>query len=57
LIAIGSSLQVMPACNLLLDRNPQCKLVIINNTPTAFDKFAALVLRESCGQVLEESII
>lgn len=56
LLAIGSSLQVMPACNLLFDRNLQCKLVIINNTPTAFDPFAALVLRESCEQVLEDAL-
>lgn len=56
LLAIGSSLQVMPACSLLFDRSPQCKLVIINNTPTAFDQFAALVLRESCGQVLDDAV-
>lgn len=56
LLAIGSSLQVMPACSLLFDRNPQCKLVIINNTPTAFDKYATLILKESCGQVLEDAV-
>lgn len=56
LLAIGSSLQVMPACNLLFERNSKCKLVIINNTSTAFDQFATLVLRESCGQVLEDAL-
>jgi NAD-dependent SIR2 family protein deacetylase len=35
---------------------PKCKLVIINNTPTEFDKYATLIVRESCGQVLEDAV-
>lgn len=56
LITIGSSLQVMPACSLLHDKRKECKLVIINNDSTPFDKFATLIIKESCGQVLEEAV-
>ena len=52
-ISIGSSLVVQPAASLLSEKTPECKLVIINNTETPYDKKAALVIHENCGDVLE----
>lgn len=54
LIAIGSSLVVQPAARLVDEIPPEAKLVIINNDKTPYDSKADLVIRESCGQVLEE---
>jgi NAD-dependent deacetylase len=52
LIAIGSSLQVMPACDLLRSRKPDSKFVIINKTETTFDSTANLIIRENCTEAL-----
>jgi len=57
IISIGSSLSVMPAAGILEYRDKEkCKLVIINNTETYFDKYSALVINENCGDVLEKLI-
>jgi NAD-dependent deacetylase len=57
LIVIGSSLLVQPAAGLVKERNKDvCKFVIINNTPTLYDKSADLVINENCGDVLEKLI-
>jgi len=53
MIAIGSSLVVRPACSLLSEIGPDCKLVILNKDETPYDKKATLILREPCGEVLE----
>lgn len=54
LIIVGSSLTVSPV-NFL--PNYVDKLIIINNTPTPFDKKAELVFRESSGEVLEKILL
>lgn len=54
MIVIGSSLVVRPACSLVGEIPPTAKLVIINNDKTPYDNKAELVIRESCGQVLED---
>lgn len=51
---IGSSLVVQPAAGLVDEIPKEAKLVIINKEPTSYDRKADLVIRESCGQVLEE---
>jgi NAD-dependent deacetylase len=56
MIAIGSSLLVRPACSLIGEIGDTCKLVIINKDETPYDKRANLIIRESCGEVLEASI-
>jgi NAD-dependent deacetylase len=56
LICIGSSLVVMPASGLILRKNKDCNLVIINNEKTEFDSMASLVINENCGCVLEKLI-
>jgi NAD-dependent deacetylase len=57
IISIGSSLSVMPAAGILEYRDKEkCKLVIINNTETFFDKFSVLVINKNCGEVLEEVV-
>jgi NAD-dependent deacetylase len=56
MIAMGSSLLVQPAASLLDEIPSHAKLVIINQSDTPFDKRADLVIRESCGQILEEAI-
>lgn len=53
LIVIGSSLSVYPACDLVKDKKSSCSLVILNATKTSFDKHANLIIREPCGEVLE----
>lgn len=56
MISIGSSLLVMPACG-LVDQIPiESKLVIINKDKTPFDGKADLVIRENCGDVLEDLV-
>lgn len=52
-IAIGSSLVVQPAAGTLSERGDTCKFVIINNSETQYDGRADLLVRESCGEVLE----
>jgi NAD-dependent deacetylase len=52
-IAIGSSLQVMPAAGFpVLARHNGARLVIINREPTDIDKAADLVLNAEIGAVL-----
>lgn len=53
LIAIGSSLIVQPACRLVEEIPEGAKLVIINKDSTPYDNRADLIIRESCGEVLE----
>jgi len=55
-LAIGSSLVVYPAAALpQAARENGAKLVIINAEATAYDRFAALVIRSDIGTVLEEA--
>lgn len=54
LIVIGSSLIVQPAASLISEINKDCKLVIINNDWTPYDKKADLVIRENCGEVFDK---
>lgn len=51
LLVVGTSLKVYPVATL-----PQMarQLIIINNTPTAYDEQAEVVFRESIGQVLND---
>lgn len=56
LIALGSSCIVQPACTLLGEIPDNAKLVIINKDPTPYDKQADIVIRESCGEVLENLV-
>ena len=56
MIAIGSSLVVQPACGLVDEIPQEAKLVTINKDTTPFDGKADLVIRESCGKVLEEIV-
>lgn len=56
MIAIGSSLLVQPACGLVDEIPAEAKLVIINNDKTPYDGKADLILRESCGKVLEDAV-
>lgn len=53
MIAIGSSLLVQPACGLVDEIPQEAKLVIINKDKTPYDSKADLVIREQCGEVLE----
>ena len=54
MISIGSSLVVRPACTLIEEIGPNAKLVIINASPTVFDRKAALLISRPCGEALEE---
>ena len=56
ILCIGSSLVVQPAAGLLNEKSNDCKLVIINNTETPYDKKATLTIKENCGIVLEDII-
>jgi NAD-dependent deacetylase len=56
MIVVGSSLVVRPACSLVEEINKDCKLVIINKDETPYDKRANLIIRELCGEVLEDLI-
>ncbi len=53
LIVGGTSLTVQPACSLVADYCGE-ELVIINKTPTLFDGYASLVIRDPIGEVFEE---
>lgn len=56
-IAIGSSLQVMPAAGFpVLARHNGARLVIINRDPTDIDQAADLVLNEGISEVLSALI-
>ena len=55
-IVIGSSLMVQPACSLLDEIDERCKLVILNKQDTPYDRHASLILREPCGEVLENVV-
>jgi NAD-dependent deacetylase len=54
MIVVGSSLVVRPACSLVEEINKDCKLVIINKDQTPYDTRANLIIREPCGEVLED---
>lgn len=56
LIVIGSSLSVQPAAGLVNRRNKNCTFVIINNTETVYDGAAQMVIRESCGDVMDRAL-
>ena len=56
-IAIGSSLQVMPAAGFpVLARPNGARLVIINREPTDLDEAADLVLNAEIGEVLSSLV-
>lgn len=53
-IVLGSSLVVQPAASMpLLAKEAGARLAIVNRDPTALDGMADLVIRGSCGQVME----
>ncbi len=55
LIVLGSSLVVYPAALIPLEVIQQeGKLVIVNLTPTQYDKYADIVIYEKCGKVMKE---
>ncbi len=56
MIAIGSSLLVAPACHFVDEIPVEAKLVILNQTKTPFDSKADLVIRENCGEVMENLV-
>lgn len=56
LIVVGSSLTVSPA-NSLLNYYRSQNLVIINKSPTPFDKYATLLIREGVEEVLTPSLL
>lgn len=56
LIVGGTSLTVHPACSLVESYQGE-HLVIINNTPTPYDGYAELIIREPIGEALKEAIL
>lgn len=56
LIVGGTSLSVYPAAG-LIDYYKGNKLVLINKSPTTYDKRADLLLRDSIGSVFEKLVI
>ncbi len=56
LVIAGTSLQVYPAAGLPDARSPDCRLVIINQTPTPLDAEADLRFDQRIGQVLEAAL-
>ena len=56
LVIAGTSLQVYPAAGLPAARGPDCRLVIINQTPTPLDDEADLRFDQRIGQVLEPAV-
>ena len=56
LVIAGTSLQVYPAAGLPAARRPDCRLVIINQTPTPLDDEADLTFDRRIGQVLEPAV-
>ena len=56
MIAIGSSLVVQPAAGLVDSIPTDAKLVIINQSVTPYDAKADLIIRENCGEVMENLV-
>ena len=56
LVVAGTSLVVYPAAGLPDRRRPDCRLAIVNHTPTDLDPAADLVLRESVGTALAAAV-
>ena len=56
LIVGGTSLTVYPAAGLIRYYSGQ-KLVLINKTPTPYDKFANLVINDSIGETLKACVL
>jgi NAD-dependent deacetylase len=57
LLMIGSSLQVEPAASIPREaKRAGAMLIFINRTETSYDHIAAVIFRESAGQVLEEIV-
>lgn len=56
MLAIGSSLVVAPAAQLVDEIPIPAKLVIINQMKTPYDGKADLAMRENCGEVMENLI-
>jgi NAD-dependent deacetylase len=57
LLMIGSSLQVEPAASIPREaKRAGAILIFINRTETHYDHVAAVIFRESAGQVLEEMV-
>lgn len=54
MLVVASTLIVQPAASLLSEINKECKLVIINNDWTPYDRKADLVIRENCGDVFDK---
>ena len=52
----GTSLVVYPAAGLPDRRRPDCRLAIVNHTPTDLDPAAELVLRENVGTALAAAV-
>lgn len=52
IVSIGTSLNVFPAANLVM--NNAGKSIIINRTKTPFDKFAKVVIQDDCDDVIED---
>lgn len=54
-IVLGSSLLVQPAASMpLAAKKKGSRLVIVNRDATPLDKLADLLVRDSCGQVMEQ---
>lgn len=56
LLAIGSSLNVMPACSLVEERSEGCKFCIITKSETPYDESADLIINENCSEILQRII-
>ncbi len=56
LVVAGTSLTVHPAASLPGSRSPQCRLVVLNRSPTHLDPEADLVLRGSIGAILSGAV-
>ena len=56
LVVAGTSLVVYPAAGLPDRRRPDCRLAIVNHTPTDLDPAAELVLRENVGTALAAAV-
>lgn len=54
LLVIGSSLLVQPAAGLVGEIQRGARLVILNREVTPYDHRADLIIRESCGQALDD---
>jgi len=56
LVIAGTSLTVYPAASLPGARSPQCRLVILNQSPTALDPEADLVFHGSISAILRGAV-